>query len=135
MKLIRVFLLIQAIGLGAFGLLMFLKPELSIGFLEATEMSSSGFYEIRSIYGGTSLGGAALLFAGFLKAEMIRPALYFQLAYTGGYAVVRIAALPLDGIPSKLFWPFIGLEFATVFLTIYCLRYLNMRQSPDRQGI
>ena len=127
MKLARVFLLIQAVGLGAFGLLMFFKPELSIDFLGAAEMSSDGLYEIRSMYGGTSLGGAALLFAGFLKADMIRPALYFSLVYTGGYAAVRIAALPLDGIPSKLFWPFIGLEFVTVFVAGYCLRRLNSR--------
>ena len=128
MKLARVFLLLQAVGLGAFGLLMFFKPELSIGFLGTSEMSSDGFYEIRSMYGGTSLGGAALLFAGFLKADMIRPALYFSLAYTGGYAVVRLAALPLDGIPGKLFWPFIGLEFATVLCAGYFLRRLNSRQ-------
>jgi hypothetical protein len=128
MTLVRGFLLIQAIGLGAFGLLMFFKPELSIGFLGTSDMSSDGFYEIRSMYGGTSLGGAALLFAGFLKADMIRPALYFSLAYTGGYAVVRIAALPLDGIPGKLFWPFIGLEFITVFLAAFFLKRLNSRR-------
>lgn len=122
MSLLRLFLLLQAIGLAGFGLMMFLKPELSLGFLGTPSLSSDGIYEIRSMYGGTSLGAAVLMFAGVFKEDMVRPALFFGLAYTGGYACVRIAALPLDGIPGRLFWPFILLEILTPLFALYFLR-------------
>ena len=122
MSLLRPFLLIQAIALSAFGLLLFFKPELSLDFLGAPSMTPDGIYEIRSMYGGTSLGGAALMFAGFFKENMQRPALFFSVAYTGGYAFVRIAALPLDGYPGPFFMPFAAIEILTALVAIYFLK-------------
>ena len=122
MSLTRIFLLIQAVAFGLFGLMMFMKPELSLSFLGAPSMSSDGIYEIRSIYGGTSLGASALMFAGFFKENMQRTALFFLLAYTGGYAFVRIIALPLDGFPGGLIPIFATLEILTTLIAIYLLR-------------
>lgn len=122
MTFMRIFLLVQAIAWLIFGMMMFLKPELSIEFLETKSMSAEGLNEIRSIYGGTSLGAAGLMFAGFFKATMQRPALFFLLAYTGGYAFARIAALPLDGFPGGLIPIFASLEILTALIAIFLLR-------------
>ena len=130
MRLLKPFLLLQAIGLSAFGLLLFFKPELSLDFLGTPSMSADGIYEIRSMYGGTSLGAACLMFAGFFKDNMQRPALYFSLAYTGGYAFVRIAALPLGGYPGPFFMPFAALEILTALIALYFLRALGQEQAP-----
>jgi len=126
MSLTRIFLLIQAVAFLVFGIMMFLKPELSIEFLGTGSMSADGIHEVRSIYGGTSLGAAALMFAGFFKDLMQRPALYFLLAYTGGYAFARIAALPMDGKPGGLIPIFAGLEILTALIAI-CLLWKTGR--------
>ena len=126
--MLRPFLLLQAIAFGVFGLLLFFKPELALDFLGAPSLSPDGIYEIRSIYGGTSLGAAALMFAGFFKTDMQRTALYFTLAYTGGYAFVRIAALPIGGFPGPFFMPFAAIEILTALIALYFLR--TLRQAP-----
>ena len=69
--------------------------------LGAPSKSSSGIYEIRSVYGGVSFAIGLLSLAGFLKTKMQRPALYFILTYAGGYALARFAALPLDGFQLR----------------------------------
>ena len=73
----RIFLLIQAIIFGAFGLYAFFNPHVIMEMLGAPSKSSSGIYEIRSVYGGVSFAIGLLSLAGFLKAKMQRPALYF----------------------------------------------------------
>ena len=122
----RLFLLFNAIAFGGFGLLIFFNPQILIDLLGATTISSDGVYEIRGIYGGVSIGAALLYLAGFLKSDMQRPALYFILAYTGGYALARIAALPLDGIPSGQLIFFAGFEIVSALIALYLLR----RNSP-----
>lgn len=90
--------------------------------LGAPTMSSDGIYELRGIYGGVSIGAAILYLAGFFKSDMQRPALYFVLAYTGGYALARIVALPIDGFPSGLFPIFVAYEITSAAIAIYLLR-------------
>lgn len=118
----RIFLLLQALSFGGFGLSIFFQPHILIEMLGAPSMSSDGIYEIRGVYGGVSIGAAFLYLAGFLKTHMERPALYFVLAYTGGYALARIAALPLDGIPGPKLIFFAGFEIISAFIAIYLLR-------------
>lgn len=118
----RIFLLLQAVSFLGFGGLMFFNPHILIDLLGATSVSSDGVYEIRGIYGGVSIGAGLLFLAGYLKTHMQRPALYFILAYTGGYALARIAALPLDGIPSGKLIFFAGFEIVSALIALYLLR-------------
>lgn len=118
----RLFLAFNVLAFGGFGLLMFFAPQTAVDFLGAPSVSADGFYELRGIYGGVSLGAALLFLAGVLKPDMQRPALYFILAYTGGYALARIAALPLDGIPSARFRFFAGFEIVSALAALYLLR-------------
>ncbi len=120
--MIRAFLGWNAFVFLGFGILMFFNPERAVDALGATTMSSDGIYEMRGIYGGVSFGAGLLALAGVLKTHMERPALYFLLAYTGGYALARIAALPLDGFPGGLYPMFAGFEILTALISIYLLR-------------
>ena len=110
MSATRIFLLIQALIFTGFGIFSFLNPETSMEMLGAPSMSKMGIYEMRGIYGGVSIGAALLFWAGFFKADMQRPALYFILAYMGGYILARLAALPLDGMPYGKMPFFIAFE-------------------------
>lgn len=120
--MIRLFLAFNVLAFGGFGLLMFFVPQTAVDFLGAPSMSSDGIYEMRGIYGGVSIGAALLFLAGLIKPDMQRPALYFILAYTGGYALARIAALPLDGIPSTKFQVFAAFEIMSALIALYLLR-------------
>ncbi len=124
MSLTRIFLLVQAVIFGLFGLYAFFNPNVIMDVLGAPSISRQGIYEIRSVYGGVSMAIGVLSFAGFLKASMVRPALYFILTYTGGYAFARFAALPLDGMPSAKMMVFIGFEVISAFIAIYLIRRL-----------
>jgi len=118
----KIFLLIQGLGFGLFGLYCFFNPEFMMAGLGAPSMSGDGLYELRGIYGGVSIGGAMVILSGFFKQTMQRPALFFILAYTGGYALARVAALPLDGMPGSQFYPFIGYEVVSALIAAYLLK-------------
>ena len=122
MNLTRIFLLINAIGWAAFGLFCFINPGVLVELLGADTVSSDGLFELRSIYGGTSIGAAALFFAGFLKEHMQRPALYFIITYMGGYALARLGASFLTGLPSANLMGFWALEIFGAGVSIYLLR-------------
>ncbi len=121
----RIFLLINAIGWSAFGLFCFVNPSVLVDLLGADMVSADGLFELRSIYGGTSVGAAALFLAGFLKKSMQRPALYFIVAYMGGYAAARLGASLLTGLPGANLMGFWALEMAGAGLAFYFLRRQN----------
>jgi len=118
----RLFLLLQAIIFTGFGIFSFLNPDYSRELLGAPSMSAMGIYEMRGIYGGVSIGAALLFWAGFFKPDMERPALYFLLAYMGGYVLARIAALPLDGMPVGKMPIFVGFETVSGIIAAYLLK-------------
>jgi hypothetical protein len=118
----KFFLLLQGIGFCLFGAFMFLNPQIMADTMGAANMSSDGIYELRGIYGGVSMGGGVLILAGALKPALARTALFFLLAFTGGYAIARFAALPLDGMPSSNFYPVIAYETITAFISAYLLK-------------
>jgi len=93
--------------------------------LGAESMSKMGIYEMRGIYGGISIGAAILFWAGFFKTDMQRPALYFLLAYMGGYIIARIGALPLDGMPYGKMPVFISFEAVSAIAAFLLLRRKN----------
>ena len=122
----RIFLLLQALIFTAFGIHSFLNPQSSMELLGAPSMSPMGLYEMRGIYGGVSIGAALLFWAGFFKKDMERPALYFLLAYMGGYVLARVAALPLDGMPTGKMPFFVAFETISFVIAAALLRRNNV---------
>ena len=125
MTVTRIFLLINAVGWAAFGLICFIHPNILVELLGANTVSHDGLFELRSIYGGTSLGAAALFFSGFLKEHMQRPALYFIVAYMGGYAAARLGAALIMGLPGANLMGFWALEIFGAGVSLYLLRKNN----------
>jgi len=122
MTFARIFCLLQGIGFILFGLYCFFSPERMIEILGAPSMSGDGVYEMRGIYGGVSFGIGLLALFGGIKADLRKAALLGLLAYTGGYGLARIAALPLDGFPGGNFPYFAAFEIVTALICIYLLR-------------
>lgn len=121
MSLTRLFLLVNAIGWACFGIYSFLNPETLMDMMGADRMNYDGIFELRSIYGGTSLGAAALFLAGFLKTDLERPALYFIIAYMGGYALARLGATLMGGLPGSQLMGFWAIEIIGVMISVYLL--------------
>ena len=119
--MIKAFLILNTLIFVIFGAYAFLNPDLLAASLGANEISSDGLYELRGIYGGVSVGAGLLCLLGVLRTDMERPALYFLLAYTGGYIIARILALPLDGVPSPRLIGFSAFEAVTAALSVFLL--------------
>lgn len=120
--LAKVFLIVQGVGFMLFGLYCFFNPQAMIDLLGAPSMSAEGVYEMRGIYGGVSFGIGALVLFGALKANMRRTALFALLAYTGGYGLARVLALPLDGMPSGTLLAAAIFEITTAVICVFLLR-------------
>lgn len=84
--------------------------------------NSNGLYEMRSNYGGVSVGLGLMCLAGALRQSLERPALFVLLTYMGGYAIGRIVALPIDGIPSTSLIAYGVFEAFTAILAFGLLR-------------
>ena len=84
--------------------------------------NSNGLYEMRSNYGGVSIGIGLMCLAGTFYTRLQRPALFVLLAYMGGYALGRAVALPIDGIPSASLIAYGVFEAATAVLAFALLR-------------
>ena len=82
----------------------------------------NGTFEMRGVFGGVSLGAAALCLAGAAKDHMVRPALWFLVAYMGGYCFVRVASVLLGDLPEASAWAFVALEAITLIIAIWALR-------------
>lgn len=91
----------------------------NVGYVETT---SDGLYELRSNYGGVSIAAGLLCLFGAMRNAFERPALWFLLTYTGGYMIGRIAALPIDGVPSKTIFYYTIFEIVTAVLAVVMLR-------------
>ncbi len=119
--LVRAFLAMMALMFAAFGLWSLLEPVAMAASLGVEVAGPNGAYELRGIYGGVSLGAAALCAAGSLREAMRRPALWFLVAYMGGYVFARAAALLLGPGPTPGFWPFVAFESVCALLAILAL--------------
>ncbi len=116
------FLLILGLGFIAFGVHSFADPGNLVAAGGAENINSDAIHELRSIYGGTSLGGGLLLLIASFKESLKRPALYFVIAYMGGYALARWGAVQIDGMPSQRLVIYWVLEAVCAILAIILLR-------------
>ena len=98
--MVRLILGIYTLLYIGFGVYVFLHaPALAENVGYGTP-NSNGLYEMRSNYGGVSIGLGLMCLAGALRQSLERPALFVLLTYMGGYALGRVIALPIDGVPS-----------------------------------
>lgn len=121
--MVRVFLLLNAIFFLGFGVYAVLNAPLLAETLGMTDISSNGLYELRSNYGGVSLGAGIFFALATLRTNLQRPALFFLFVYTGGYALGRVLALPIDGIPAQNLIAFALFEAITASLALLLLRH------------
>lgn len=122
--MIRLYLLIAALCFIAFGLWSFADPLGMTAQLGVDVSGPNGAFEMRGIYGGVSLGAGLLSLAGALRAEMRRPALWFLVAYMGGYCFARLAALAFGPAPTADFWTFVAFEAVMLIGAVLSLRAL-----------
>ena len=111
----RWFLGLNTVLFIGFGTAVFVNPGL-LAILEPDSLGTDGLYELRSNYGGVSVGIGLACLAGALKRTYERLALFVLLAYTGGYALGRVAALPFDGVPTANLIAYAVFEAVTAVL-------------------
>ena len=105
----------------AFGLFSLFRPEVMTSNLGVDISGPNGTFEIRGIFGGVSLGAALLCVAGTFQKQMIRPALWFLIAYMGGYCLARLASIGLGDLPTPGTWRFVAFEAFALIVTMVAL--------------
>jgi hypothetical protein len=123
--LIRFFLALIALMFAVFGAITMLDPIAMAASLGVEVGGPNGAYELRGIYGGVSFGAAALAAGGAITERLRRPALWFLVAYMGGYIFARAAGLALGPAPTADFYAFVGFEAVCLILAVLCLRALR----------
>ena len=118
----RFFLAAMALMFIAFGLFSLLRPEVLTASLGVDIGGPNGTFEIRGVFGGVSLGAAGLCAAGALRRTMVRPALWFIVAYMGGYCVARLASVALGDLPTPGTWRFVAFEAFCLIVAVIALK-------------
>ncbi|MEO9971997.1 MAG: DUF4345 family protein [Hyphomonadaceae bacterium] len=120
---VRIFLASIGVMFVGFGLWSLLNPLHMTTNLGVEIGGANGTFEMRGIFGGVSLGAAALCLAGAAKDHMVRPALWFLVAYMGGYCLARAASVALGDLPEPETWRFVAFEAVTLVIAILALRH------------
>lgn len=120
--LTRIFLVLIALMFFAFGGWSITDPVGMTKQLGVEIGGVSGVFEMRGVYGGISLGGALLCLAGGFKADLERPALFFLVAYMGGYVLGRAASFVAGDSAMASSWAFAGFEAVVLILAVVLLR-------------
>ncbi len=129
--LIRLFLALIALMFLVFGLWSLFDPLGMTAQLGVETSGPNNVFEMRGIYGGVSLGAAALTGLGAAQpAGFERPALWFLAAYMGGYTLSRAVSLILGDTPTLSSWGFASFEVLTFILACIALRVRGNRKSP-----
>ena len=106
----RIFLALTALMFIAFGFWSITDPVGMVTQLGGEIGGASGVFEMRGIYGGVSLGLAALCAIGALRAKFEFAALCGVAAYMGGYVVGRGASFAYGDSALSSNWMFAGYE-------------------------
>lgn len=125
--LVRLFLALMALLFAVFGIVSMADPVGMAAGLGVDVGGANGAYELRGIYGGVSLGAALLCAGGALRASLRLPALWFIIAYMGGYIFARAAALALGPAPTSAYVGFIAFEAAALTGALLSLKAMRPR--------
>ncbi|MEM1105487.1 MAG: DUF4345 family protein [Pseudomonadota bacterium] len=120
--LTRIFLALVGLMFIVFGFWSLTQPLGMTSSLGVSVSGPNGAFEMAGIYGGVSLGAAALCLAGAAMPQLTRPALWFLAAYMGGYCASRGLAWALHGGPTSDFYAFIAFEAAVLVGAVAGLR-------------
>ena len=112
----RLFLILTALMFTAFGFWSITDPEGMTAQLGVSVGGTSGVFEMRGIYGGVSLGAAALCALGSVRPKFAFPALCFVAFYMGGYVVGRAASFIYGDTALASNWQFAGFELVMLLL-------------------
>ncbi|MEL7541834.1 MAG: DUF4345 family protein [Pseudomonadota bacterium] len=118
----RIFLALTALMFTAFGLWSITDPEGMVTRLGVAIGGTSGIFEMRGIYGGVSLGAAALCGLGSLRERFAFPALCFIAFYMGGYVVGRAASFAYGDTALASNWQFAGFELVMFVIALWLMR-------------
>lgn len=118
----------MAFGFLVFSAIALINPAWLIASFGVEVSGDHGIFEMRSVYGGVNLGGGLLLLAGVINKSLERTALWFLLAYAGGYSFARIIGIMIDGFPEPYFYSYIFYEFSVTAIAAFFL----MRAQPEK---
>lgn len=119
--LLRLFVGLYAVLFLGFGAFVLINPDSLNKMIGAVAISRDGIYELRSNYGGVSLGIGLFCLAATIQTTLARPALFVLFVYTGGYALGRILAWPSEGAPSNTLLAYAVFEAVTAALSLTLL--------------
>ena len=118
----RLFIAINAILFLGFGIHIVTHAAIVFQNMGFGDLGSNALYEVRSNYGGVSLGIGLFCAYAVFKSKLQRPALFVLMIYMGGYALGRILALPFEGVPSGTMMAYGVLEAVVAVLAFALLR-------------
>ena len=127
--LIRIFLALIALMFTAFGAWSLFDPLGMTASLGVEIGGPNGTFEMRGVFGGVSFGAALLCGAGAVFQDFRQPALWFLIAYMGGYCLARLASVLLGDLPTPGTWRFVTFEAVTFLLAGLALRNTNRKLS------
>lgn len=117
----RIFLALTALMFFAFGLWSITDPVGMTAGLGVEPGGISGVFEMRGVFGGVSLGAAALCGLGALRERFEFPALCFIAAYMGGYIIGRVGSFVAGDTALASNWYFAGFEAAMCLIAIFLI--------------
>ena len=133
----RFYLMFSALAFVLIGLNTFHDPVAAMAGIELMPGSVSALNEVRANYGGMQITIGLVLLAGALRAAMLRPALWFSAAITGGLAAGRVISIALDGPPNTVVTVLLGIEATSALIALFLLwrlpAHAAQRSSGDKQ--
>lgn len=117
----RVFLALTALMFFAFGLWSIIDPIGMTARLGVEAGGVSGVFEMRGVFGGVSLGAAALCGLGALRQRFEFAALCFIAAYMGGYVIGRGASFVSGDTALGSNWYFAGFEAVMCLIAAFLM--------------
>lgn len=127
----KLFLAVQALVLGGFGLAYFAQPEAMANLSGMLLMQSAAVTDVRAYYGGLQLGLAAWLGLALLRPRLQEATWMLLVLLYGALALARIGGLWLDGGAQQTF-NFAALLFEAVSAA---LAFLCLRQTEGRAQV
>ena len=97
----RVYLALNAVGIGLIGLAYLYQPNLLLSQYGLGVESVGVDNMIRSTYGGVFLAAAAIFVAGVFHPKRLGDALGFAALFMGGLALGRLASIASVGAPPE----------------------------------
>ncbi len=126
MRVAQIFLLLQALVLGGFGVAYFIYPQEMANLTGMVLLQSAAIVDVRAYYGALQLGIAVFLLSSALRPSFQRPALSLMTLLFAALALGRLAGLYLEGTVGQSFnFYALGYEAASAVLAYLALRLLE----------